>query len=77
MNLIKLTSLNGKPIFINADYIGHFYQVPEKTTRYGHVEAEAHTRVGVVTHNNGGFSVAEDVNQIQKLIEKKSKKTVA
>jgi hypothetical protein len=76
MNLIKLTSLDGKPIFINVDYIGHFYQVPEKTY-YGRVDTEAHTRVGVVTHNNGGFSVAEDVNQIQKLIEKKSKKTVA
>ena len=76
MNLIKLTSLDGKPIYINADYIGHFYQVPEKCS-YGRVDTEAHTRVGVVTHNNGGFSVAEDVNQIQKLIEKKSKKTVA
>lgn len=77
MKLIKLTSAkDSKPIFINIDQIGHIYHVPAKMN-YGRVEEEAHTRVGVTTHNNGGFSVAENVNQILKLIEKKSSETVA
>ncbi len=88
MKLIRLTHYkDGSPIYVNIEHIGHIYQVPEKVY-YGRVEDDAHTRVGVITHNNGGFSVAEDVNQILKLIEKandpilqmvekKSKKTVA
>jgi hypothetical protein len=88
MKLIKLTNAeDNKPIYVNVDHIGHFYRVPQKMS-YGRVEKDAHTRVGVTTHNNGGFSVAEDVHQILKLIEKadgpvlqkvekKSKKTVA
>ena len=77
MKLIKLTSAkDGKPIFINIDQIGHIYYVPAKMS-YGRVEEEAHTRVGVTTHNNGGFAVAENVNQILKLIEKKFSETVA
>jgi hypothetical protein len=37
---------------------------------YGKETEPTHTRVGVTTHNNGGFRIAEDVNQIIKLIEK-------
>jgi hypothetical protein len=69
MRLIKLTSLQDKqPIYINVDTIGHFYEVKEEI-KYGRVEKAKHTRVGVLTHNNGGFSVIEDVNKILKLIE--------
>jgi len=68
MKLIKLTSTaDSKPIYISIEQIGHFYQVPAKK-EYGKV-VEAHTCIGVTTHNNGGFKVAEDVNQIIKLIE--------
>ena len=69
MKFIKLTSLQtSKPVFINPDFIGHLYQVPEKRS-YGSVDEVEHTTVGVTTHNNGGFRVIEDVKQILKLIE--------
>jgi hypothetical protein len=73
MKFIKLTSLQtSKPVFINPDFIGHLYQVPEKMS-YGSVDTEAHTIVGVTTHNNGGFRVIESVEQILKRIEKELK----
>lgn len=69
MKIIKLTSSNDKkPIYINLDMIGHFYDV-EETQSNGIVKAPKHTRVGVVTHRNGGFEVVEDSNQIIKLIQ--------
>ena len=53
MKIIKLTSLQDKqPIYINAECIGHFYEVSEKLS-YGRVEKQKHTRIGVITHNNG------------------------
>ena len=68
MRIIKLTSLQGKtPIYLNIDTIGHFYEVKEEI-KYGSVEKEKHTRVGSTTHNNGGFSVIESVEEILKLI---------
>jgi hypothetical protein len=67
MKLIELTNLNGGKLYINADYIGHIYIVPEKSN-YGRVEKPKHTRVGAVTHNNGGFEVIETPGQIKKLI---------
>ena len=48
--------------------IGHFYEVETKYN-YGRVETEKHTRVGVTTHNNGGFTVIENVKKILSLIE--------
>jgi hypothetical protein len=73
MKFIKLTSLNtSKPVFINPDFIGHLYEVPKKVS-YGSVDKEAHTKVGVTTHNNGGFEVIESVEQILKRIEKELK----
>lgn len=70
MNIIKLTSLNDKSsIYINVDHIGHFYEVEEKI-QYGRVEKEKHTRIGVTTHNNGGFEVKEDVLRIISLLNK-------
>ena len=70
MKFIRLTSLkDSNPVFINPDFIGHLYQVPEKRS-YGSVDEVEHTTVGVTTHNNGGFKVIEDVKQILKLIEK-------
>jgi hypothetical protein len=69
--LIKLTLGKHEPsgiVYINPDHIGHCYRVPEKT-EYSKVIAE-HTRLGVTTHNNGGFVVRETPEQIIKLIEK-------
>ena len=70
MKMIKLTSSkDSKPVFINPDFIGHLYEVPEKVI-YGSVSEAACTVVGVTTHNNGGFRVIESVEQILKRIEK-------
>ena len=67
MKVIKLTNLDKKPIYINVDMIGHFYEVVE-TSSYGSIDKPKHTRIGVTTHNNGGFSVTESVEKILKLI---------
>jgi hypothetical protein len=70
MKFIKLTSLkDSKPVFINPDFIGHMFRVPEKKS-YGSVDEAEHTSVGVTTHNNGGFRVIESIEKILKLIEK-------
>lgn len=69
MRLVKLTSLDGNHIYVNIEHIGHICQVFEDS-EYGRVKTQAHTRVGVTTHNNGGFKVAEDIEQILKLIDK-------
>ena len=67
MKFIKLTSVSdNSPIIINAECIGHMYQV-KATIEYGREKEPAHTRVGVT---NGGFRIAEDIDQIVKLIEK-------
>jgi len=70
MSFIKVTSIvDSKPIFISVNHIGHIYQVPAKK-EYSREVKGAYTKIGVETHNNGGFEVVEDVNQIMKLIEK-------
>lgn len=57
--MIKLTSsYDNSEIYINVLYIGHFYK------------DENNTRVGVSTHNNGGFKVKETSEEILKLITK-------
>lgn len=70
MKLIKLTSASDKkPVYINIECIGHIYEVPDKLV-YNSIGKKAHTRVGVTTHNNGGFEIVENISQIVKLIEK-------
>ena len=66
MKMIKLTS-NGGSIYINVEHIGHMYEVKDKML-FSSVEKKAHTKIGVVTHNNGGFEVKETVKQIVKII---------
>ena len=64
MKLIKLTSLKDKKsIFINIEHIGHFNEVDE-TISHGRVDTPAHTIIGVITHNNGGFRVTESYADI-------------
>jgi hypothetical protein len=56
-----LTLANGTgSVFINPNQIGHYYHNSEKSI----------TKIGVTTHNNGGFEVIESPEQINKLIEK-------
>ena len=69
MKIIKLTSPDKSLIYINVEHIGHFYEVAAKI-EYGRVEKEKYTKVGVRTHNNGGFRIKETVEQVLKLIEK-------
>jgi hypothetical protein len=67
MKLIKLTNYkDGKPIYINVETIGHLYQESKKD----YTTTETYTVVGTTTHNNGGFKVAEDIEQILKLVGK-------
>ena len=65
MKYIKLTSLNGKKIYVNIDEIGHFYDTPNEEK-----QTENQTIVGVTTHNNGGFRVTETSKQIYDMIQK-------
>ena len=37
---------------------------------YGRVEEVEHTRLGITTHNNGGFSIVETPEALIKLINK-------
>jgi hypothetical protein len=69
MRLIKVTPLKGNnPIYINVDMIGHFYEV-EETRSYGTVDKPKHSRIGVITHNNGGFEVKESEKELITLIQ--------
>jgi hypothetical protein len=68
MKIIKVTSLKDKSsIYVNVEQIGHFYIVPEKMN-YGRVEEVEHTRLGVTTHNNGGFNITETPKKLMELI---------
>ena len=68
MKIIKVTSLKDKSsIYVNVEQIGHFYMVPEKMN-YGRVEEVEHTRLGITTHNNGGFSITETPKKLMELI---------
>jgi hypothetical protein len=68
MKIIKVTSLKDKsPIYINVEQIGHFYRITEKKS-YGSVDEVEHTRLGVTTHNNGGFSITETPEELMELI---------
>jgi len=72
MKIIKVTSLKDKSsIYVNVEQIGHFYIVPEKMN-YGRVEEVEHTRLGITTHNNGGFSITETPKKLMELISQKS-----
>jgi len=67
MWMIKVTNLKGEAIYISVNQIGHFFEAKE-TRSYGSVDKPKHTRIGVTTHNNGGFEVKESVKELAKLI---------
>jgi hypothetical protein len=69
---IKVTSLSNKEsIYVNVEELGHFYRVPEKMN-FGSVEEVEHTRMGVTTHNNGGFMIVETPKEVLELIKNAS-----
>ena len=72
MRFITLTNPSGNPIYVNPDHIGHIYEVKE-VMEYGSIKEPGHTRVGITTHNNGGFKVKESAKAILKLIEQNGK----
>ncbi len=68
MKIIKVTHLKDKkPIYINVEQIGHFFRVPEKMS-YGSVDEVEHTKLGITTHNNGGFAITETPEKLMELI---------
>ena len=75
MKMIKVTSNgDGKSIYINVECIGHMYEVKDKMV-HNRIEKKAHTKIGTVTHNNGGFEVKETVKQIVKQMDDIIKKS--
>lgn len=65
---IEVTSLSDlSSIIININHIGHLYQ-NEATYSYGRLEKPKHVKIGVTTHNNGGFSVQESLEKVIELI---------
>jgi len=60
MKLIKLTCMDSTLIYVNPAQIGHLYETVENRMKC--------TRVGVTTHNNGGFIVKETPRDILELI---------
>lgn len=70
MKFIKVTSsADGKAIFINPEMIGSLYPIIETGLFHGEVQGRAVTKVAVVTHNNGGFSVLEKPEEIIEMIK--------
>ena len=54
---VKLTSHNSnQPIYLNVNMIGDI------------IGSDGYTRVGHLTHNNGGFKVSEEVDEVLYLI---------
>lgn len=69
MKFIKLTYYkDGTPVWLNPQHIGDLY-FREATYKYGHVDEEAHTAVGHLTHNNGGWRVKESPEEIMEMIK--------
>jgi sulfite reductase alpha subunit-like flavoprotein len=65
LKFIKVTSRSSKNnVYINIAQIGDVY------------EYENGTIIGVLTHNNGGFKVTENVEEVMKLIEKATNSSV-
>ena len=69
MKFIKLTYYkDNKPVWLNPQHIGDL-SWQEQTFRYGRLDEEAHTRVGHLTHNNGGWCVKESPEEIMEMIK--------
>jgi len=70
MRLIKLTTFYNdveEALYVNPLHIGHMFSVPKNS--HNRIKPK-YTKIGITTHNNGGFEVMESPEQINKLIEK-------
>jgi len=65
---IELTFLDGDKIRMNPAMIGHYYSEKYKGNNLAWSNKLV-TRVGCMTHNNGGFPVIETPEQIDNLIK--------
>jgi hypothetical protein len=59
MKFIKLTTTNNDDLFVNIEHIGHIYPLDNGKG----------SRVGVTTHNNGGFAVKQTHDEIMQLMQ--------
>lgn len=66
---IELTLLDGGKIRMNPALIGHYYSDKYEGKICGAWVEKNATRVGCMTHNNGGFCVIETPEQIDNLIQ--------
>jgi len=68
MKMIALTNYwdgQANTIYINPEMIGH---LSPAQTKEGYLQERDITRVGVLTHNNGGFNVLETIPEILRLL---------
>ena len=65
MKFIKLTLRTGQKFSLNAEMIGAIIEREDTTPQKTKLK---YTNVKHLTHNNGGFDVAESEEQILKLI---------
>ena len=70
MKFIKLTNTKGNQVVLNVSHIGHLYPVEETVGVGVSAKKGRYTKIGVTTHNNGGFRVTETVDEITELINK-------
>lgn len=54
--IVLTSTYNRKPIYINIDMIGDMRQ------------DDGYTVIGSITHNNGGFRVTQDIEEVLDLI---------
>lgn len=71
MKLIQVTSSKkNQPVYINIDMIGHINSYTETGNYSGEIKGRVVTNIGVITHNNGGFFVIENVERVISKIKK-------
>lgn len=63
------SSKTNKKIHINIDMIGDVSSYVQNGSYVGYVEGREVTKIGCVTHNNGGFDVLETVDEVLKKIK--------
>ena len=54
--MIKLTHKSGRTVYLNKEMIGDLMMVEKDNQQF--------TRIGHLTHNNGGFYVIETVEEV-------------
>lgn len=65
-NFIKLTLINGNPVYANVDFIGHI----TGDTYYQRGSTVNCTRICLTTNNNGGMQIKETIEEVLSLMGK-------